>query len=46
MRNTNEVVEEAQREGTTDHFATLVDLCHFKKSELYKKSASARRISW
>ena len=30
---TKEVIEEARNEGTTVHFASLMDLCHLKNSE-------------
>ena len=31
------VIEEALKEGRTDHFSTLLDLCHLKNSELELK---------
>ena len=34
VRNKNEVIAEARIEGRTVHFASLVDLCHLKNSEL------------
>ena len=34
VRNKNEVIAEARNEGRTVHFASLMDLCHLKKSEL------------
>ena len=30
----NKVIAEARNEGKTEHFASLVDLCHLKNSEL------------
>ena len=30
----NEVIAEARNEGHTVHFASLLDLCHLKNSEL------------
>ena len=34
VRNTNEVIAEARNEGREVHFASLMDLCHLKNSEL------------
>ena len=34
VRNKEEVIEEARHEGKTVHFASLMDICHFKHSEL------------
>ena len=34
VRNTNEVIAEARNEGRKVHFASLMDICHFKNSEL------------
>ena len=34
VRNNNEVIAEAWNEGKTVHFASLMDICHLKKSEL------------
>ena len=34
VRNKKEVIAEARNEGKTVHFASLVDLCHLKNSEL------------
>ena len=34
VRNKKEVIEEARNKGRTVHFASLMDLCHLKKSEL------------
>ena len=34
VRNKNEVIAEARSEGREVHFASLMDLCHLKKSEL------------
>ena len=34
VRNKNEVIAEARNEGKTVHFASLMDLCHLKNSEL------------
>ena len=34
VRNKNEVIAEARNEGRTVHFASLMDLCHLKNSEL------------
>ena len=32
------MIEQAQKEGTTVHFATLMDLCHFQKKKKNKNS--------
>ena len=32
--NKTEVISEARKKGTTVHFASLMDLCHLKNSEL------------
>ena len=34
VRNENEVIAEARNEGRKVHFASLMDLCHLKNSEL------------
>ena len=34
VRNKNEVIVEARNEGRKVHFASLMDLCHLKNSEL------------
>ena len=34
VRSKKEVIQEAQREGRTVPFATLMDICHLKSSEL------------
>ena len=34
VRNKNEVIAEARNEGKTLHFASLMDVCHLKNSEL------------
>ena len=34
VRNRKEVIDEARKEGKTVHFASLIDLCHLKNSEL------------
>ena len=34
VRNKKEVIEEARTKGIKFHFASLMDLCHVKKSEL------------
>ena len=36
-RNKNEVIAEARNEGRTVHFASLMDVCHLKNSELEQK---------
>ena len=35
--NKKEVIAEARNEGTTVHFASLMDICHLKNSELEPK---------
>ena len=37
VRNTKEVIDEARIEGKTMHFASLMDICHLKNSELAPK---------
>ena len=34
VRNKNEVIAEARNKGRTVHFASLMDLCHLKNSDL------------
>ena len=34
VRNKKEVIDEARNKGHTVHFASLMDLCHLKNSEL------------
>ena len=34
VRNKSEVIEEARNKGRKVHFASLMDLCHLKNSEL------------
>ena len=34
VKNKSEVIAEARTNGHTVHFASLMDLCHFKNSEL------------
>ena len=34
VKNKSEVIAEARTEGHTVHFASLMDLCHLKNSEL------------
>ena len=34
VSNKNDVIAEARNEGHTVHFASLMDLCHLKNSEL------------
>ena len=33
VRNNKDVIDEARKEGKTVHFASLMDICHLKKSE-------------
>ena len=37
VRNKNKVIDGARKEGKTVHFASLIDLCHLKNSELEPK---------
>ena len=37
VRNKKEVIDEARKEGKTVYFASLVDICHLKNSELEPK---------
>ena len=34
VRNKKEVIDEARNKGRKVHFASLMDLCHLKNSEL------------
>ena len=36
-QNQKEVIAEARNEGRTEHFASLMDVCHLKNSELEPK---------
>ena len=38
VRNKNEVIDEARNQGRKVHFASLMDLCHLKNSELWNPS--------
>ena len=40
VRNKNEVIADARNEGRSAHFASLMDLCHLKNSELEIESYS------
>ena len=40
VRNQKEVIEEARTKGRKVHFASLMDLCHLKNSELDRASTS------
>ena len=37
VRNKSEVIEEARRKDVKVHFASLINICHLKNSELEKK---------
>ena len=37
VRNKKEVIDEARKEGRKVYFASLMDLCHLKNSELEPK---------
>ena len=37
VKSNTEIIEKAQKEKRTVHFATLMDLCHLKNSELEQK---------
>ena len=37
QKQKNEVIDEARNEGRKVHFASLMDLCHLKNSELEPK---------
>ena len=37
VRNKSDVIDEARKEGTRVHFASLMDLCHLKNAELETK---------
>ena len=37
VRNKSDVIDEARKEGTKVHFASLMDICHLKNAELETK---------
>ena len=43
VRNKKEVIDEARREGKTVRFASLLDICHLKNSELEPKFHKYKR---
>ena len=45
VRNKSEVVADARHEGRTVHFASLMDLCHLKNSELEPQFKKIHRSS-
>ena len=46
VRNKNEVIAEARNEGRTEHFASCLDLCHLKNSELELNIKSTKAESY
>ena len=42
VRNKKEVIAEARNEGKTVHFASLMDICHLKNSELESKNRNTK----
>ena len=44
VKSKQEVIEQAQKEGKTVHFATIMDLCHFESSELDKKIQNKKNV--
>ena len=44
LRNQKEVLEEAHKEGKPVHFATLMDLCHLKNSDVDKKRQKCKGV--
>ena len=44
VRNKNEVIEEARNKGRKVHFASLMDLCHLKNSELEPQVFRNKRV--
>ena len=44
VRNKKEVIDEARNEGRTVHFASLVDVCHLKHSELEPQFQEGRVV--
>ena len=45
VRNKKEVIDEARKEGKIFHFASLMDICHLKYSELEPKFQKIQRPS-
>ena len=43
VRNKREVINEARKEGTTVHIASLMDICHIKNSELEPKISKIQK---
>ena len=46
VRNKNEVIAEATNEGREVHFASLMDLCHLKNSELEPQFQNTKAASY
>ena len=42
VRNKSEVIDKARTSGTKVHFASLMDICHLKNSELEAKQKIQR----
>ena len=47
LKQKKDVITEARNEGKTGHFASLLDICHFKNSELEQsfKTSKAKLYS-
>ena len=45
VRNKKEVIDEARTKGAKVHFASLMDFCHLKNSELETKAPKIQRSS-
>ena len=41
----SEVIDEARTKGATVHFASLMDICHLKNTELETKATKIQRSS-
>ena len=45
VRNKKEVIDEARNKGRKVHFASLIDRCHLKNSELEPRISKIQRES-
>ena len=45
VRNKKEVIDEARNKGRKVHFASLMDVCHLKNSELNPQYQNCKRQS-
>ena len=45
VRSKSEVIDEARTKGAKAHFASLMDICHLKNTELETKASKIQRSS-